>query len=102
MGDTRTVGVKELKNKLSAYLREVRAGNRLLVSDRDTVVAEMHEPCPNVPLTASINPTLAAWAKSRTVRLPLAEKQKLEPSPVRKSAGTSIRLLDQDRGDVSL
>jgi hypothetical protein len=47
MAEVKTVGVRELKNKLSAYLREVRAGVRMLVSGRDTVVAELHEPWPD-------------------------------------------------------
>ena len=44
MGSLKTVGIKELKNNLSAYLREVRRGTRVLVSDRNSVVAELHEP----------------------------------------------------------
>lgn len=35
MAELKTVGVRELKNKLSAYLREVRTGVRVLVSDCD-------------------------------------------------------------------
>jgi len=38
------VGVKELKNRLSAYLREVRGGTVILVTDRENVVAELREP----------------------------------------------------------
>jgi len=35
------VGTKELKNRLSHYLRMVRAGELLLVTDRGEVVAEI-------------------------------------------------------------
>ena len=38
-----TVGVRELKNRLSEFLREVRAGERVLVSDRGMIVAELRE-----------------------------------------------------------
>ena len=100
MAEIKTVGVKDLKNKLSAYLREVRAGVRLLVSDRETVVAELHEPYLDRPGTASHNPPLSDWVRSRTVRLPCAEKRKLPPSPVHKPDGTSLKLLDQDRGET--
>jgi prevent-host-death family protein len=41
MSKVKTVGVKELKNKLSAYLREVRSGDRILVTDHATVIAEL-------------------------------------------------------------
>jgi antitoxin (DNA-binding transcriptional repressor) of toxin-antitoxin stability system len=35
------VGIKNLKNRLSAYLRRVRRGHVLLVTDRDRVIAEI-------------------------------------------------------------
>lgn len=40
----KTVGIKKLKNSLSAYLQEVQRGVRILVTDRDRVVAEIAEP----------------------------------------------------------
>ncbi len=39
-----TVGVRELKNKLSEYLRRVRLGESVLVTDRGEVVAELLPP----------------------------------------------------------
>jgi antitoxin (DNA-binding transcriptional repressor) of toxin-antitoxin stability system len=40
----RTVGIKLLKNKLSEYLRLVAAGETILVTDRDRVIAELSPP----------------------------------------------------------
>lgn len=100
MKEIRTVGIKDLKNKLSAYLREVRAGVRVLVSDRDTVVAELHEPYLDGSVTASLNPPLSDWVISRAVRTPSLQKRDLPVSPVRKPDGTSLKLLDQDRGET--
>ena len=37
----RTVGVAELRQNLSRYLRRVEAGERLLVTDRNRPVAEL-------------------------------------------------------------
>ena len=37
----KTVRVAELKAELSAYLREARAGNSIVVCDRDTPVAKL-------------------------------------------------------------
>jgi prevent-host-death family protein len=34
-----TVGIRELKNRLSHYLDRVRAGDRIAVTDRGTIVA---------------------------------------------------------------
>jgi prevent-host-death family protein len=39
-----TVGIKELKNKLSAYLRAVADGETVRVTDRGRVVAEIVPP----------------------------------------------------------
>lgn len=100
MAEIKTVGVKDLKNKLSAYLREVRAGVRLLVSDRDTVVAELHEPYLDHSMTTSLNPLVSDWVRSRTIRLPSSGKRRLPVSPVHKPDGTSLKLLAQDRGET--
>jgi len=40
----RSVGLKVLKNKLSEYGRVAAAGERILISDRDRVVAELVPP----------------------------------------------------------
>ena len=40
----KAVAVRELKNRLSSYLREVAAGEVVLVTDRGRVVAELRRP----------------------------------------------------------
>jgi antitoxin (DNA-binding transcriptional repressor) of toxin-antitoxin stability system len=45
----RTVGIKILKNKLSEYVRAAEAGETVLVTDRDRVVAELSPPQRRVP-----------------------------------------------------
>jgi len=42
----RSVGLKVLKNKLSEYVRLAAAGETVLVTDRDRVVAELIPPQP--------------------------------------------------------
>jgi antitoxin (DNA-binding transcriptional repressor) of toxin-antitoxin stability system len=37
----KSVGIKQLKSRLSEYLRLVRSGETVLVTDRDEVVAEL-------------------------------------------------------------
>jgi antitoxin (DNA-binding transcriptional repressor) of toxin-antitoxin stability system/uncharacterized protein with PIN domain len=44
----KAVAVKELKNRLSSYLREVKAGEIVLVTDRGQVVAELRQPSTSV------------------------------------------------------
>jgi antitoxin (DNA-binding transcriptional repressor) of toxin-antitoxin stability system len=38
------VGVKNLKSNLSAYLRQVQRGVRVLITDRDEVITEIGRP----------------------------------------------------------
>lgn len=45
----RVVGIKVLKNRLSEYIRLVRDGEVVLVTDRDRVVAELRPPEPDRP-----------------------------------------------------
>jgi antitoxin (DNA-binding transcriptional repressor) of toxin-antitoxin stability system len=92
------VGVKNLKNNLSAYLRQVRRGVRVLVTDRDEVVAELAKPRGDVA-AEGVHPILAEWIASGKVKPPAARKKKLPASPVRLPAGTARRLLDAERGD---
>ena len=99
MADSKTVGIKDLKNNLSAYLREVRRGTRLLVSDRDQVVAELHEPGAAYPADEDGNSVLAGWARLGVVTLPKRAKTPVLRSPVRLRKGTAARLLDEDRAD---
>lgn len=40
----KAVGIKQLKARLSEYVRMARAGETILVSDRDEVVAELGPP----------------------------------------------------------
>ena len=40
----RTAGIRELKARLSAYLREVQHGETVLVTERGRVVAELRPP----------------------------------------------------------
>ena len=90
---------KDLKNNLSAYLREVRRGTRVLVSDRNRVVAELHEPRSGYAVDEPLDPKLARWIDDGVISPPTARKSKLPASPVRLEEGTANRLVDEDRAD---
>ena len=64
----RTVGVRELKNRLSAYLRDVQSGEGVLVTDRGKVVAELTPPDSD-PTHSDVPPGLLALAKRGLVTL---------------------------------
>jgi antitoxin (DNA-binding transcriptional repressor) of toxin-antitoxin stability system len=100
MAGTKTVGIRELKNNLSAYLREVRRGARILVSDRSSVVAELREPGALYGPVPTDDPVIARWIREGLVTAPTRAKSKLEASPVSLAAGTSERLLAEDRDET--
>lgn len=99
MAELKTVGVKDLKNNLSAYLREVRRGTRVLVTDRNAIVAELHEPGARYDAALSTDPILTGWVDSGVVRLPSRPKSPLPTSPVSLPDGTARVLLDEDRDE---
>lgn len=95
----KTVGVKELKNNLSAYLRMVQAGYSVLVTDRNEVIAEIREPLAVGGLELS-NPLLGLLAKEGKIKLPIkGKKKKLTKSSVKSKAGTVLSLLEEDRNE---
>lgn len=96
----RTVGVRELKNKLSEYLRRVRLGESVLVTDRGEVVAELMPPG-----RSQFDPTVPAGIHSLVKRnlLTLGSPggEDLYPA-LRRKQGKRRRsvadLLDEERG----
>ncbi len=101
MAKIKTVGVKDLKNHLSAYLRDVKQGIRVLVSDRNVVVAELRQTLEGPLATEPIDPVLSEWVGQRVVRLPLSPKDKLPISPVQSEDGITAVLLDQERAPAA-
>jgi antitoxin (DNA-binding transcriptional repressor) of toxin-antitoxin stability system len=68
----RSVGLKILKNKLSEYVRLAAAGEAIIVTDRDRVVAEIVPPRPGFDRLMA-DPVLArgvreGWLKPATGR----------------------------------
>ena len=47
-GRETSVGVRELRDNLTRYLREVRDGASLIVTSHNEVVAEIHPPSPRL------------------------------------------------------
>src|SRR5262245_30255676 len=45
----KTINIRALKDKLSAYLRDVQRGDVILVTDRGRVVAEIRTPSVDAP-----------------------------------------------------
>jgi prevent-host-death family protein len=95
----KTVGVRELKNRLSEYIRQVRSGESVLVTDRGEVVAELTPPA-HGSTDASVPPGLVALAKRGLVMLGARGHPGLYPELLRTRKGkhTAAQLLDEERG----
>jgi len=67
----RTVNIRALKDKLSAYLRDVQRGDVVLVTDRGRVVAEIREPSMHEAALDAVQGKLQRLADRGVLRLGL-------------------------------
>ena len=94
----RSVGIKLLKNKLSEYIRLAAAGETVLVTDRDRVVAELGPPAPDRAPVVS-DALLLDAVRQGWLRPPLSVARHLpERKPVMKLSEL-LHDLQQDRAD---
>lgn len=94
----KVVGIRELKNRLSEYVRLVRNGESVLVTDRGRVVAQLTEPGAKRPDAPT--PALADLAAGGRARIGSPNDPSAYPplEPVLPEGGTG-RLLDEERAD---
>ena len=90
--------MKELKNRLSSYLREVRDGEIVLVTDRGRVVAELRQPTTATPPTGLERALERLSADGIVVAGLPQDARAYRPSPL-KRAIESRDLLDAERGE---
>ncbi|HKG86647.1 MAG TPA: prevent-host-death protein [Beijerinckiaceae bacterium] len=93
----RSVGLKVLKNKLSEYVRLAEAGETVLVTDRDRVVAELRPPTVDHRDWLS-DPVIARMVREGSMTLPTAPRGVPPRNPVMSSAALD-EALRQDRED---
>ncbi len=95
----RTVGIRELKNNLSEYIRRVRAGETVLVTDRGEIVAELSAPGTSKS-DPSVPPGLVALVRRGLATVGSAASPDLYQPLPRKRRGklTATQLLDEERG----
>jgi antitoxin (DNA-binding transcriptional repressor) of toxin-antitoxin stability system len=94
----KAVGVRDLKAHLSRYLRDVGAGEVLLVTDRGRVVAELRAPVEAEWQETDLDRRLRRLGE----RTPLVVGEAHDPeayrvSPVRVPRGTARTLLAEER-----
>ena len=94
----RAVGLKIMKNRLSEYVRLAAAGETVLITDRDRVVAELGPPRPGRSLDPS-DARLADAVRNGWLTPPLIGDRSVPP---RKPAAPLDELLEElsaDRAD---
>jgi prevent-host-death family protein len=95
----RVVGIRQLKDRLSNYLKSVREGEVLVVTDRGEAVAEL---CPlgYVGRSKDIHPGLLELARRRRATVGAPNDPDLYPAlPPLLPKGSASRLLDELRGE---
>jgi antitoxin (DNA-binding transcriptional repressor) of toxin-antitoxin stability system len=99
----KTVGVKQLKARLSEYLRLVRSGEVVLVTDRDEVVAELRPTSRQVPAPAGSDEVLQGLAERGEVTRAVRERAgwTWRVRGLGLPAGTADALLGDVRADRS-
>jgi prevent-host-death family protein len=97
----KTVGIRDLKNRLSEYLRRVRSGESVLVTDRGEVVAELLPPG-QLKADPTIPAGLQALARRGLITLgPVESDSDLYPALPRgrrERRHSAAELLNEERG----
>jgi antitoxin (DNA-binding transcriptional repressor) of toxin-antitoxin stability system len=92
-----TVGARELKNKLGTYLRLVRGGARVIVTERGRPVAELRA---LVPEASDVEVRLQRLAADGLVTPPSRPDLAPRPRPAPTEAGSELSAaVIEDRAD---
>lgn len=94
----RTVGVKALKDRLSEYIRLAAAGETVLVTQRDRVVAELRPPSPGRAERLE-DAALADAVRKGWLKAPLQSGAEPPPRMPVMSTEQLERALDESRED---
>jgi antitoxin (DNA-binding transcriptional repressor) of toxin-antitoxin stability system len=98
----RVVGVKQLKARLSEYLRDVKRGEVFLVTDRDQVVAELRPARSGArPIEDDLERALEALEETAQITPARMAKRdwSWHPRGAGLAPGTSAKLLDSIRSE---
>jgi prevent-host-death family protein len=94
----KTVGLRELKNRLAEYVRAVRSGDGVLVTDRGEVVAELVPPG-QATGGSQVPAAFITLAKGGRLTLGADNDDAVYPKLSRLlKRGRAAQLLDEERG----
>lgn len=97
----KVAGIKELKARLSEYLRLVRTGQTILVTDRNEVIAELRPPVPRSAPQGGLDEALDRLAAAGELRRagPVKGNRTWHVEGLGLPEGTALELLDTLRSD---
>jgi antitoxin (DNA-binding transcriptional repressor) of toxin-antitoxin stability system len=97
----KAVGVKQLKARLSEYLRLVKTGETILVTERDEVVAEMRPARRRVRAADELEDILEALSDAGDVTRSALPKRSWSwrSRGIGLPAGTALELMDEIRSE---
>ena len=88
------VGARELKNRLGHYLRQVKSGETIHVTDRGRIVAELK---PSAPARGGDAEALRQLAAEGAVTLAAGQHEDIAPYPVIRAKKLASRMIIDDR-----
>ncbi|MGH8229625.1 MAG: type II toxin-antitoxin system Phd/YefM family antitoxin [Steroidobacteraceae bacterium] len=93
-----SAGIRELKDNLSRYIRQVEAGHRVIVTVHGRAVAELVPASPNEDVGVAGN--YDTLISAGVIAAAADPGGRIEPWPdMHVPAGTAAHLIDADRGD---
>lgn len=94
----RAVGIRELKNRLSEFIRLVEAGESVVVTDRGTVVAELRPAGPTT-VREEVSPLSELVRNGRAVVGAPHDPRLYASRPTAVPEGSVRSLIEAERGD---
>lgn len=90
------VGVRELKNRLTYYLRLTRQGDKIIVTDRGKPLAILHS-VESVEKTAGMEERLVSLAGKGLIRLPAPHARVSRKQPISTKGKAVSKMIIEDR-----
>jgi prevent-host-death family protein len=94
-----TIGVRDLKARLSQVLKEVQRGETILVTDRGRVVAELRSPTLTARPSSPLERAVADLSAKGELRVAEPTPDPYPASPLTAPDGTARALLSAERDE---
>ena len=90
------VGIKELKNRLTYYLKLTKKGDRIVVTDRGSPIAVLHS-LDQIEDSAGVEEKLASLGKKGMLRLPTRVRKLPSFEAIMTAGKSASEIITEDR-----